>query len=360
MGTDTLPTVPDPHTLLQWFDDHQRLLPWRSVGAPPDPYAVWISEIMLQQTRVETAIPYYLRFLARFPDVGSLAGAEEAEVLALWSGLGYYRRCRGLLAAAKAIVAAGGELPASAGELERLPGIGPYTAAAIASIAFCEPVPVLDGNVERVLCRFAGLTDGMRSRSGRSALLRLAGALLDKLRPGDSNQALMELGATVCTPRAPDCPACPLADACKAFALGAAESFPARARRASGERVFQLLAFVERDRQLLLFRRSAAEGQLAGLWEFPLVERGAEMAPEALLASRYSGSWILGAPVARLRHAITTRTFDIEVRRASFRASDDRITEGAEAGWWRFAAARALPLTGVARKVLARAEIQPG
>jgi A/G-specific adenine glycosylase len=166
IGTDTLPNVQEKATLLRWFDHHQRALPWRLAGvnpavsraaAPafPDPYAVWISEIMLQQTRVETAIPYYQRFLARFPDVCSLALAEEEEVLALWSGLGYYRRCRGLLAAARQIVAAGGHLPRSARELERLPGIGPYTAAAIASIAFAEPVPVLDGNVERVVCRYS-------------------------------------------------------------------------------------------------------------------------------------------------------------------------------------------------------------
>jgi A/G-specific adenine glycosylase len=342
------------------------------VGAPPDPYAVWISEIMLQQTRVETAIPFYLRFLARFPDVASLAEAEEAEVLALWSGLGYYRRCRGLLAAAKAIVAGGGKLPASARELERLPGVGPYTAAAIASIAFSERIPVLDGNVERVLCRFAALRAGQKSSQGRSALLQLAARLLDPLRPGDSNQALMELGATVCTPRAPDCPACPLGDDCKARALGAAESFPARVRRTPGKRVPQLLAFVERDRRLLLYRRSGAAGQLAGLWEFPLVERSAETAPETLLASRYPGSWVLGAPIARLRHAITTSTFDIEVRRASFRAHDDIVCEPAagsdgsagsdpsEAGWWDIAAVGELALTGVARKVLARAGIQPG
>ncbi len=180
----------------------------------------------------------------------------------------------------------------------------------------------------------------------------------------------MELGATVCTPRAPDCPACPLGDDCKARALGAAESFPARAQRTPGKRVLQLLAFVERDRQLLLFRRSGAAGQLAGLWEFPLVERSAETAPEALLASRYSGSWVLGAPIARLRHAITTSTFDIEVRRASFRARDDLVCEAdrvaptapitSEAGWWDIAAVGELALTGVARKVLARAGIQPG
>lgn len=332
---------------------------------------------MLQQTRVETAIPYYLRFLARFPDIATLARAEEAELLALWSGLGYYRRCRGLLAAAKEVVAGGGRLPESAGELERLPGIGPYTAAAIASIAFSEPVPVLDGNVERVVCRYAARRAGAQKKRGRSALLALAATLfLDPRRPGDSNQALMELGATVCTPRAPRCPVCPLARGCKAFARGAAESFPAPEKRVHSRRVRQLLAFVERGGKLLLFRRSSRAGQLAGLWEFPSVEiqsaLGGQSAAVALLAERYGGAWSLAAEISRLRHAITTQSFAIEVRRASFLAAGETLCEdgadangaagadSAEAGWWSRKEARALPLTGLARKLLARPEIQPG
>ena len=382
-AADKLPAVRVSQTLLRWFDRHKRALPWRANGAPPDPYAVWVSEIMLQQTRVETAIPYYLRFLARFPDVATLARAEEAELLALWSGLGYYRRCRGLLAAAKEVVAAGGRLPESAGELERLPGIGPYTAAAIASIAFSEPVPVLDGNVERVVCRYAARRAGARRTRGRSALLALAATLfLEPRRPGDSNQALMELGATVCTPRAPRCPVCPLAKDCKAFAMGAAESFPAPEKRVHARRVRQLLAFVERGGRLLLFRRSANAGQLAGLWEFPSVEvpsaRGGQSAAAAMLAARYGGAWSLAAEISRLRHAITTRNFTIEVRRASFLADGETLREGGagvvgaagamgadaaggvEAGWWSRKEACALPLTGLARKLLARPETQPG
>ncbi len=372
-AADTLPTVRFAQSLLAWFEGHQRALPWRSVGRSSDPYAVWISEIMLQQTRVETVIPFYRRFMARFPDVAALARAEEAELLALWSGLGYYRRCRGLLAAAREIVAGGGELPESARELERLPGIGPYTAAAIASIAFSEPVAVLDGNVERVICRFAAQSAGLAKKSARTALLARAQALLDPDRPGDSNQALMELGATVCTPRAPRCPVCPLASGCKALASDAVESFPARPPRAPVERVRQLLAFVEHDGKLLLFRRSAAAGQLAGLWEFPTVElertRGGRRPPEALLAERFGGAWSLADEIARLRHAITVRSFAIEVRRASFLADSETLREGgagvdgvagSEAGWWSHAEARLLPLTGVARKLLARPEIQPG
>ena len=329
---------------------------------PIDPYAVWISEIMLQQTRVETVIPYYERFLARFPGVASLARADEAEVLALWSGLGYYRRCRALLAAARQVVAAGGRLPESAHLLERLPGVGPYTAAAIASIAFGEPVPVLDGNVERVLCRYAARQTGARRKGDRDALLSLATEFLEPRRPGDSNQALMELGATVCTPRAPRCPSCPLSPGCQARALNAVESFPATEKRATPEHVHQVVAFVEEDSRLLLFRRSAAAGQLAGLWEFPAVELGGPRTLEAELGGRFGGEWSLGKELLRLRHAITTRTFSIEVRRATVRIKDGWLGEGGgrpEPGWWRRGELAGLALTGVARKLLAKRASQP-
>ena len=361
--------------LLAWFDRHHRALPWRSVGptadSPIDPYAVWVSEIMLQQTRVETVIPYFERFLARFPGLASLAEAEEAEVLALWSGLGYYRRCRSLLAAAKQVVAGGGRLPENARGLERLPGIGPYTAAAIASIAFGEAVPVLDGNVERVLCRYSARPAGGRRKRDRDQLLGLAAELLDRRRPGDSNQALMELGATICTPRAPRCPSCPLAPDCQARALDAAESYPAPERRADPERVRQLVAFVEENGRLLLFRRSANSSQLAGLWEFPAVELGGHRAAEAELSGRFGGQWTLGPELVRLRHAITKRTFAIEVRRAAIRTADDSVGESGprydsgdgtgrpEPGWWSRDELAGLALTGLARKLLARRESQP-
>ncbi len=345
---------------------------------------------MLQQTRVETVIPYYRRFLARFPDVSTLAEANEAEVLALWSGLGYYRRCRALMAAARTIVALGGKLPQSARELERLPGIGPYTAAAIASIAFFEVVPVLDGNVERVLSRYSARPQGARKRSDREALLVLAAELLDRERPGDSNQALMELGATVCTPRAPRCPACPLARGCRALALGEPESYPAPAKRPPVERVHQLVVVVEVEDRLLLFRRGAAAGQLASLWEFPALELGGfgvsgvpgesavsagspgsagskgvdgARGVEAALAARFGGSWLLGEELARLRHSITTRSFAIEVRRASFAVAAGAVAESSategEPGWWSRSELSGLALTGVARKVVARAGLQP-
>ena len=185
--------------LLTWYDANRRDLPWRQTR---DPYHIWLSEIMLQQTRVAAVIGYYQRFVQRFPTVESLASASEADVLAQWSGLGYYRRARMLLAAAHVIVAEyGGQLPRTASELRKLPGIGRYTAAAIASIAFGEPVAVVDGNVERVLSRVEGLTLG--SSTQQSAYWDRAQQWLSRKRPGDFNQAMMELGATVCLPGEP-------------------------------------------------------------------------------------------------------------------------------------------------------------
>ena len=206
--------------LLQWYDSQRRDLPWRAAkDQSADPYAVWISEIMLQQTQVQTVIPYFEAFLAKYPDVESLAATSLDEVLASWSGLGYYRRARQMHRAAGEIVALGG-FPTSAAGLRELPGIGEYTAAAIASIAFGEVVPVLDGNVERVLSRcLAQAEDPKRSRP-RRRLRQAAAELLDPRRPGDGNQALMELGATVCRPTSPNCPVCPLAPDCRAHAEG--------------------------------------------------------------------------------------------------------------------------------------------
>jgi A/G-specific adenine glycosylase len=368
---DTLGKMEARTALLAWFDRHKRDLPWRATGEQnaavpeslPDPYRVWISEIMLQQTRVETVIPFYLRFLARYPDLATLAHAQESDVLAAWSGLGYYRRCRGLLAAARELAQGEGRLPRTARELERLPGIGPYTAAAIASIAFGEVVPVLDGNVERVLSRLTAAPGGGRRRKDRVLLLERAATLLEPSRPGDSNQALMELGATLCTPRAPGCPQCPLAAACAARVLGAPESFPAPPPRAGIRRVRQVVALVESDGRWLLFRRSASAGQLASMWEFPAVELSPGGAPAAQLAARFGGIWEVGERRFGLRHAITDQSFAIAVHRAALQASGSELAEspeGSEAGWWSYEELAGMALTGVARKVLALARDQPG
>ncbi|MHC4846302.1 MAG: A/G-specific adenine glycosylase, partial [Planctomycetota bacterium] len=199
--------------LLAWFDEHQRDLPWRRTR---DPWAILVSEIMLQQTTVAAAIPYYERFVRRWPRPADLARAGRDELLAAWAGLGYYRRARHLMDAASVVAEDGGQLPARADALRALPGIGEYTAAAVASIAFGEAIAAVDGNVERVMCRLGAIEGNPKQAVARRAIRDLAEALLDADRPGDFNQALMELGATVCRPTSPDCGRCPLSADCRA------------------------------------------------------------------------------------------------------------------------------------------------
>src|SRR3954447_16114758 len=255
--------------LLTWFDQHRRDLPWRRTS---DPYKIWLSEVMLQQTRVETVLPFYNRFLERFPTVEDLARAEVEEVLALWSGLGYYRRARQLHAAAREIAAAGA-FPSTLEGLLALPGIGAYTTAAVASIAFGVAAPVMDGNVERVLSRCLALDADPHASAGRRQLLAAAAELLDPLRPGDSNQALMELGATLCSPRNPKCLLCPLRSGCRAAAEGDPERYPVPKTKREPERHRLLVAVVEEASGVLLFRRPDDSTLLAGTWELPWMTR---------------------------------------------------------------------------------------
>ncbi|HEX5757593.1 MAG TPA: A/G-specific adenine glycosylase, partial [Thermoanaerobaculia bacterium] len=239
------------HELLAWYDRVRRDLPWRRTR---DPYRVWISEVMLQQTRVEVVLPYYDRFLAEFPTVEALAAAPEAEVLAAWSGLGYYRRARQLHAAARRVVERGG-FPDTPGGWRELPGVGDYTAAAVGSIVYGLPLPVLDGNVERLMARYLALAADPKSAAARRQLRAAAAALVDPERPGDSNQALMEVGATVCTPRRPRCPDCPLLPGCRAAAEGRPERYPPRRARRAREGRRLVVAVVEWRGQVLLVRR---------------------------------------------------------------------------------------------------------
>lgn len=347
----------DAERLLAWYDRERRDLPWRRRR---DPWAIWVSEVMLQQTRVETAIPYFERFLDRFPDPGALAAAPVEHALELWSGLGYYRRCRQLHAAAGLVAAGGGALPRSAAELERLPGVGAYTAAAIASIAFGERVPVVDGNVVRVLARRAALAGAPERAATRRAIAAQAGALLDPQRPGDSNQALMELGATLCTARAPRCAQCPLAAGCRGWQSGAPERYPAPRARAPGVALAQTAALVEAEGRWLFLRRAEGASLLAGLWEMPTVA-GVGAAAEAALAGALGGSWRLGEELARVRHAITFRRLEIVARRAAWSPEGGaaNVAEGNEAAWLAPAEARERALTGVARKLLDRLAPEP-
>jgi A/G-specific adenine glycosylase len=338
--------------LLAWFDRHRRDLPWRRTS---DPYKIWLSEVMLQQTRVETALPFYTRFLEKFPTVEVLARAEPEEVLALWSGLGYYRRARQLHAAAREIAAAGA-FPSTVKGLLALPGVGAYTAAAVASIAFGVAAPVMDGNVERVLSRCLALEEDPRAREPRQRLLAAAAELLDPRRPGDSNQALMELGATLCAPRNPKCLLCPLLPGCRAAREGAPERYPTPKVKREAERRRLLVAVVENGAGVLLFRRPEDSTLLAGTWELPwtTLERDGVREPEdpgAALAGRYGGRWTLGSRAAGVRHGITYRDLEVDVHRAEL-AGEGEVREGVAAGFFDAAGRAGLPLSSLVGKVL--------
>jgi len=295
--------------VVEHFRAHQRDLPWRRTR---DPYRVWVSEIMLQQTRVATVVPFFERWLERFPTIEALATGSLDDVLAAWSGLGYYSRARNLHRGAREVVAAyAGTLPRTAEELARIPGIGPYTAGAIASQAFDQPAPLVDGNVARVLARLYAVELDVKSSAGKRALWELAGRLVPDEAPGDFNQGLMELGATVCTPAHPDCDACPLASLCRARAEGRETELPNVARRKAARDlplIHAAAAWVQRGPRVLFVRRMPS-GLFGGLWELPQAENRAKLAeilssPIELTTSR---------PVAVHRQTLSHRRLHIEV-----------------------------------------------
>lgn len=254
-------------TLVTWYRQVARPMPWRESS---EPYRIWISEVMLQQTRVDQALPYYTRFMDRFPTVNALAEAEQDEVLRLWEGLGYYSRARNMHRAAQQVVAEhGGVFPADPETFRALPGVGPYTNAAVLSIAFGIPLAVLDGNVIRVLTRVFAVPEDTRAGSTRKRLQLLADDLLNPTVPGDYNQAVMELGATVCTPRNPDCPACPLRPVCVAYAEGRPTDFPVVSPRKPIPHYNVAVGLVFDEAGRLLINKRPEDGLLGGLWEFP-------------------------------------------------------------------------------------------
>ncbi len=278
--------------LARWYEREKRDLPWRRTR---DPYRIWVSEIMLQQTRVSVVIPYYERFLAAFPDLDTLARAPESEVLAAWSGLGYYSRARNLQKAARVVVAGGGGFPQSHEAIRALPGVGDYTAAAIASIAFGERVPALDGNTIRVLARVLNEPGDVRTAVTRDRLRDAAQRMLARSDPAVFNQALMELGATVCLPRTPGCDRCPLAHLCEARRQGAEAQLPIKGPRPESVRVEKTLLVIEWRGAVLMWRRG-------GFWELP----DREQLPGAKL----------GAVLGRVRHTITRYRYLIQVTEA--------------------------------------------
>ena len=314
--------------LARWYRSAQRDLPWRRT---PEPYPVWVSEVMLQQTRVAAALPYYARFLQRFPTVEALAEAPEQELLSVWSGLGYYSRARNMQKAARQVVALGG-FPRTFEGLRALAGIGGYTAAAIASICFGLPHAVLDGNVIRVMARLLADPGDVASLATRRRLAAAAQEFLHRRHPGEHNQAIMELGALVCLPREPDCPRCPLRPYCHAHAEGRTREFPVRLRRQEKVEVALTVFVVERSGKLLLWQRPAGGGRMAGFWELP----SADSLPGA------------GAHevLRRFRHTITHQVHDVCVRRASIARAPRGFT------WVALARLREMPLSTIARKAL--------
>ncbi|MGF1468517.1 MAG: A/G-specific adenine glycosylase [Sandaracinaceae bacterium] len=306
--------------LLAWYDAHRRDLPWRRTR---DPYAIWVSEVMLQQTRVETVRRYYERFLARFPSPQALAEASEDEVLAAWSGLGYYRRARQLHAGVKDVVSRyGGQVPACREARRALPGVGPYTAGAIGSIAFGRPEPVVDGNVARVLARVFRVETPRGRAATERALWAHAEALVDGERPGDLNQALMELGATVCLPRgAPRCSACPVRDACRARREGRAEELPVRAPKRPPRPVQQAAVVATTRGGTWLLRRTG--GLYRGLFAVPTANgRGRQSARTALRAAGLRAR-LARAPAGELEHVLSHRRLQVEVWRACAAAGEE-------------------------------------
>jgi A/G-specific adenine glycosylase len=329
--------------LMKWYRENARVLPWRGVD---DPYRVWISEIMLQQTRVQAVIEHYKLFLKKFPTIKKLAAAPEQDVLAAWSGLGYYRRARMMHAAAKVVVKEhGGKLPKTSAELRALPGIGEYTSAAIASIAFGESVAVVDGNVERVLLRVTGHPED-RSSAGKRFVAEQAAALIGshakrsavRAAPGEHNQAMMELGATVCLPRGPLCGQCPV------FALCRTRGEHRTAKRAKAFKREAAFLYASRRRsgvtEVLLMQRAADASLMANMWELP------PLSPEVVAPYE---------PVLTVKHSITDTNYDVRIYKAS--ELEREAGKSARMRWIRADMLAAVALTGLARKILRKMDV---
>ncbi len=343
------PTVIN-HALLAWYDRHRRDLPWRAKpGEAADPYGVWLSEIMLQQTVVKTAVPYFLDFLKRWPTVRDLASAELDDVLRAWAGLGYYARARNLHACARTVAGRpDSAFPKDEDSLLELPGIGPYTAAAIAAIAFDRAAMPVDGNVERVVARLFAVEEPMPRAKRR--LAELARSLTPKRRAGDFAQAMMDLGATVCTPAKPRCILCPLAEPCRARARGIAEELPARSPKPERPTRHGIVYFATRAEGAVLLRKRPESGLLGGMTELPTTDwRGEAYPVDQMMA-------LAPAPAAwrrlpgLVRHTFTH--FHLELTVAAARIAEPRMVAGS---WIPIERLGEEALPSVMRKVVAHA-----
>jgi A/G-specific adenine glycosylase len=320
--------------LLAWYLKNQRPLPWRQTR---DPYAIWVSEVMLQQTQVKTAIPYYLRFMQQWPDVAHLARADLQTVLKSWEGLGYYARARNLHRAAARITSQfEGRIPDTWQELRGLPGVGDYIASAVLSIAYGQPYAVTDGNVKRVLSRLLRLDVSINHSSSRGIFGEAADRLLDASRPGTYNQALMELGAVVCVPGQPECPACPLESLCEAHAAGVVEAYPRKQPRRQTPQYHIAVGIVFRNNRMLITRRKT-DGLLGGLWEFPGGKiRDGETPAEACMREIKEEVNLVVQPtdfLARVKHAYTHFRIIMEVFCCSYVSGRVRLAGPTDYRW---------------------------
>ncbi len=316
------------NALLAWFERHKRDLPWRRTS---DPYAIWISEIMLQQTRVAAVIPFYERFLKRFPDFRALAAASESDLLAHWAGLGYYHRARNMQRAAQQMCEQG-RFPSDYKEIRALPGVGDYTSAAVASIGFHLPFAAVDGNVVRVLSRVLADGTDIGSTTGRKHFAAIADRLLSRAQPGDFNQAMMELGATICLPKNPQCLVCPVAQLCGARQTGLQNQFPVKLGRAKSVYEERLLFWIEREEQILLWQRPANSRLMPGFWELPELPQLQDVEAGSLLGE--------------FRHSITFHNYRFVVHEAQ------APSEIGDCRWIGRGALADLPVSTVFRKAL--------
>ncbi|WP_298037265.1 A/G-specific adenine glycosylase [uncultured Desulfuromonas sp.] len=336
--------------LLDWYGRQGRDLPWRRTR---DPYRVWLSEVMLQQTTVAAVVPYYETFLERFPNVADLAAAPVEEVIESWAGLGYYSRARNLHAAAQRVVSLfGGSFPDDLEGLMSLPGVGRSTAGAILSIAFDRKAPILDGNVRRVLCRLYALKEDPRASASEKRLWAWAEELTSADRPHDYAQAIMDLGATICIPRRPDCPACPLEGLCRARRMGVEAELPLRRKGRVVPQRTEVALLLEREGRFLV-RRRPLEGMLGGLWEFPGggVPEGSEplAAGKALLRDMGLAGEL--RPAGRVRHVYSHFRLDLHLLRGEVEETF-RVGEGAQDRWLSPGELTVLPLHGAHKKAL--------
>lgn len=320
--------------LIAWYREHHRRLPWRETK---DAYAIWISEVMLQQTTVQTVVPYYRRFLERFPDLATLAQADLQEVLKIWEGLGYYARARNLHRTASILSADhAGKIPASRKALRTLPGIGDYIAAAVASIAFNKPFPVVDGNVKRVLARLLLIAAPVNQPASRQAFETAAAELLDRQQPGTFNQAVMELGALICRPRHPQCGGCPIKVHCRAYGEGRIAAYPKRLKKPPVPHRHLVAGVVFRRGRLLITLRKP-EGLLGGLWEFPggSVDQGEDphLACVRQIRQKVNLDIRVDGFLTRVKQAYTHFKIDMDVYRCQYVSGKIRLNGPAESRW---------------------------